>query len=184
MTKILDIWCWNNKTPWAVWLDYIKLDWVDIVHNLDVFPYPFSDNEFDKIYSNHVMEHLNDIVSFMKEIYRIGKPWAKVFLRTPHASCTYSTYSDPTHKRWFTTQTFEYFNEDSEWSYYTNTKFKIITKKLHFICYDWKRWSRIPSFFQKIINFIWNLNLLLTERIWAWWIWWFEEVYVELEIIK
>jgi SAM-dependent methyltransferase len=184
MTKILDIWCWNHKTTWAIGIDSIALSGVDIIHNLNVFPYPIEESVFDEIYGNHIIEHLDDVMSFMKELHRIGKNGGKIFLRMPHASCSYSCFSDPTHKRWFTTATFEYFNENSEWSYYSGTRFKLVEKKLHYICYNWERWSRIPKFLQRFLNFFANSHHLLCERIWAWYVGGFEELYIILEIIK
>ena len=42
-------------------LDAVKLKGVDIVYNLNKYPWPLKDNEFDFIYCNNVLEHLDSI---------------------------------------------------------------------------------------------------------------------------
>jgi predicted SAM-dependent methyltransferase len=43
---------------------YINVDRVsgvaDVVHDLNVFPYPWSDNSVDEIVARHILEHLED----------------------------------------------------------------------------------------------------------------------------
>ena len=36
----------------------VNLDRCDVVHDLNVFPYPFSVNSFDEVRIYHVLEHL------------------------------------------------------------------------------------------------------------------------------
>ena len=67
-------------------MDKISLPGVDIVHDLNTFPYPFADSSFDEIYAMHVIEHLDSIVRAMEEIHRLAKPNAKVVIVTPHYS--------------------------------------------------------------------------------------------------
>ena len=45
-----------------------------IEHNLNSYPFPFENNEFDLVISNKVIEHLFYPVKFTKEIHRILKP--------------------------------------------------------------------------------------------------------------
>ena len=98
--KILDIGCGNNKIKNAIGLDIDKNTQADIVWDLDKYPYPIEDNEFDKVYAKHIIEHVDDPIEFMKEVYRIIKPNGTCFIETPHFSC-YVAYSEPQHKRYF-----------------------------------------------------------------------------------
>jgi ubiquinone/menaquinone biosynthesis C-methylase UbiE len=98
--KILDIGCGKNKIPHAVGIDIDKSLYPDILHDLNIYPYPIKDNEFDKIYAKHVIEHVNDPTSFIKECYRILKPGGTMFVETPHFSSRVA-YSEPDHKRFF-----------------------------------------------------------------------------------
>ncbi len=57
---ILDIGCGINKIPDAVGMDIDPDSKADIIHDLNVFPYPINDNAFDRIYAKHIIEHLDD----------------------------------------------------------------------------------------------------------------------------
>jgi len=56
--KRLDVGCGQRKLPGAIGLDRVALPGVDVVHDLNVLPYPFPDNEFNEIYARHVIEHV------------------------------------------------------------------------------------------------------------------------------
>ena len=121
--RVLDIGCGRNKTRGAVGIDRVDLPGVDIIHDLNSFPYPFADNTFDEIYATHVIEHLDSIVHVMEEIHRLAKPNAKVVIVTPHYSDSQS-WNDPTHKWHLTTYSFRYFAEEYESSYYSKARFQ------------------------------------------------------------
>ena len=60
--------------------------------------FPFSDNEFDVIFTKSVIEHIHDPTHFMKEILRILKPGGIFISLTPEwASQIKTFYDDPTH---------------------------------------------------------------------------------------
>ena len=46
----LNLGCGRDIREGYVNLDKAGLDGVDVVHDLNVFPYPFEDNEFDEIH--------------------------------------------------------------------------------------------------------------------------------------
>jgi Methyltransferase domain len=125
---VLDIGCGRNKAPGAIGIDKIGLPGVDIVYDLNSFPYPFGDSSFDEIYATHVIEHLDSIVGTMEEIHRLAKPNAKVVIVTPHYSDC-NSWNDPTHKWHLSTYSFRYFREDYESSYYSKARFE--TERIH-----------------------------------------------------
>lgn len=43
------------------------------LHHYDGRIFPFADGEFDYVICSHVIEHVADPVSFMKEVFRVGK---------------------------------------------------------------------------------------------------------------
>ena len=43
---------------------------VDVVLDLNVLPYPFSDNTVDEILLRHVLEHVDDLRKVMDELWR------------------------------------------------------------------------------------------------------------------
>jgi SAM-dependent methyltransferase len=106
---VLDVGCGDRKkVPWAVGLDRIKTGATDVVHNLDVYPWPFPANHFDVIVASHVVEHLEDILRLGEELHRIAKPGAEIRIATPHYSNP-DAFVDPTHRHQFGYRSFEYF---------------------------------------------------------------------------
>lgn len=72
----LDVGCSDHKQEGWVGMDKRKVNGVDIVHDLERFPYPLPDNCCTQILCSHVMEHLNPqcAVTVMDEFWRIMKP--------------------------------------------------------------------------------------------------------------
>ena len=63
---------------------YINLDnnkniKADIYHDINTFPWPFKDNEFDEIFCHHILEHVEDLLKTMEEIWRISKNKSRIF---------------------------------------------------------------------------------------------------------
>lgn len=109
MTDIVDLGCGTNKRPGAVGVDGNPAARPDVVHDLDVFPYPFDANSFDEIYLDNVLEHLADVIATMEEIHRIGRPGALVRIDVPYFRSRYAAV-DPTHRHAFTAESFAYFD--------------------------------------------------------------------------
>ena len=122
--KILDLGCGLHKLPGSVGLDVVPLDSVDVVHDLNVYPYPFEDNTFDAIRMMHVIEHLQSVVKTMEEVHRIAKPGAVVTVITPHHSDS-SSWQDPTHVWHLNSGSFSFFEEGHATNYYSNARFRI-----------------------------------------------------------
>ena len=53
--KILDLGCGKKKRPGSVGVDHLDRHAADVIHDLNVFPYPFPDNECDVIYLDNVL---------------------------------------------------------------------------------------------------------------------------------
>mgnify|MGYP002685478267 CR=1 FL=1 len=66
--KILDVGCGANKTEGAIGLDNNPRTNADVIHDLGELPYTFPDNEFELVVSNHVVEHVPDVKSFLEKI--------------------------------------------------------------------------------------------------------------------
>lgn len=106
--KIIDFGCGKNKRSDSFGVDFRPFDGVDLVHNLNEFPYPIADNSYDFIVASHIVEHLNDVPGFMDEVYRIAKPGAEIEIITPHFS-NRSAFADPTHKWAFSVRFLDFF---------------------------------------------------------------------------
>ncbi len=122
--KTLDLGCGLHKSPGSIGLDVVPLPSVDVVHDLNVFPYPFDADTFDCIRVIHVIEHLQSIVKTMEEIHRIAKPEAVVTILTPHHSDA-SSWQDPTHIWHLSTGSFNFFEKNHESNYYSTARFRV-----------------------------------------------------------
>lgn len=111
MNKVLDLGCGNSKRPNSIGMDINNRTQADVVHDLNSFPYPLPDSEFDEIYVDNVLEHLDDVMSVMEEIHRICKPGAMVKIIVPYFRSPWA-YIDPTHKHYFTVDSFAYFDPE------------------------------------------------------------------------
>ena len=98
--KRLDVGSGTNKIPDSVCLDRDKNVYPDILHDLNVFPYPIEDSSFDEIYAKHILEHLDQPQKVIEELHRVLKPGGTLFIETPHFS-NYVSYSEPSHKLYY-----------------------------------------------------------------------------------
>ena len=81
---------------------------IDVVHNLDQYPWPFEDDSIDEIWMNQVLEHVSDPNRAMQEIHRILKKGCTAQICVPHFTWQYA-YTDPTHKTFYAYNTFFYY---------------------------------------------------------------------------
>jgi SAM-dependent methyltransferase len=121
---ILDIGCGAEKTPGSVGLDISSDTAADIVHNLDVFPYPIEDSSFDQILLQDVIEHVKQPISVFEELHRIARPGGRVQLRTPHFSSVLA-YGDPTHRHYFSSLAIRSLAEP-RFAHYTDIHFRVV----------------------------------------------------------
>ena len=161
-----------QKQEKVTYLDNVKLPHINVVHDLDRFPYPFKDNTFDKIICIHVLEHVNDLGRTLKELKRISKPGAIIKIAGPHFSCGVS-YRDPTHRRFFSYFTFDYFTKDC---FYAPVIFNIKSRRLNFTR---QAFTSLNYIFNPIIN----ISPLIYERFFCWMLP-CAEVLCDLEVIK
>ena len=94
------------------------------------FPYPFPDSQFDEIYVDNVLEHLEDVIRVLEELHRIGKPRALVKVIVPYFRSRYASI-DPTHRHFFTVDSLSYFDPDHPFCQqysYSLARFKVEKK--------------------------------------------------------
>jgi len=110
----LDIGCGGNKQPGFVGIDYRKLDGVDIVQDLETFPWKaLKDESVLVAVASHVVEHINPakgiFIDFMNEVWRILKPDGEFAIVTPYAG-SHGYFQDPSHVNPCNETTFSYFD--------------------------------------------------------------------------
>jgi SAM-dependent methyltransferase len=106
--RVLELGCGPYKRPGAIGIDFNPASAADIIHDLNLIPYPIPSNEFDEIVCEHVLEHLQDLIRVMEELHRVARPNATVKISAPYFSSIYF-YRDPTHRCFFSAHTFDYF---------------------------------------------------------------------------
>jgi len=149
--KILDLGCgdvkYRSKNPndVIIGLDSVNISGVDVVHNIE-HTLPFKDDDFDIVRMNMVLEHVDNILGVMDEVWRITKKKGNVIITVPYHSSR-SSVADPTHKRSFCLMTIEYFLREGRivsGKYIVKNKFELISSEITF--------KRILWPFQLLIN--------------------------------
>jgi len=138
--KKLNFGCGKDIKSGYLNVDITAFSGVDKTYNFNNFPYPFATNEFDEIYSDNVLEHLDDLTLVMKELHRITKNDGVIRIIVPYYNC-YGAYNDITHRHYFSHLAFKPFYTKSTGNYFINEKFKLKKLKL------------IPTRFGKIFLF-------------------------------
>lgn len=111
---LLDIGCRDRKQPNFIGLDSIRHAGVDIIHDLEKFPYPIKDESCMTIKCAHVIEHIKPwlVISFMNELWRMLLPGGQLAISAPYAGSP-GYWQDPTHCTMITEKTWMYFDIES-----------------------------------------------------------------------
>ena len=132
----LNMGCGTDIRDGYVNLDIVKKEGVDVVHNLNKYPYPFDDNTFDEVIVDNVLEHLDNTIKAIEEIYRLCKNNAKVYIAVPNYNA-YHFFSNPQHKLFFNYETFDFLSQNKGkeakegLNHYTKAKFDVIKKSVN-----------------------------------------------------
>jgi hypothetical protein len=112
--RVLDLGCGCSKTPGAFGVDHRPGDGVDLVHDLNKYPWPLESGSFDRIVASHIIEHIDDVLGFFNEVHRVAADGALMEITTPHFSNRCS-YQDPTHRHHFSARFVEFIGRRSTW---------------------------------------------------------------------
>ncbi len=148
----LNLGCGTDIKEGYVNLDIVKLPGVDVVWNVNKLPLPFKKEEFDEILCRDILEHVDDLIRTLKELHRILKKGGVVKIRVPHFTSK-NLYADPTHKRGFSLETFQYFLRGHNWAYYFDFSF---SKVRTFLEFDKKYYIFWNYFFELFYNLNWR----------------------------
>ena len=115
------------------WLNHDRIrhrEEIDRDWDLNLKEWPVSDETYDEVRAYDVLEHLDDIVAVMDEIWRILKPGGKFECKV----CGWKNenyWIDITHRHAFTEKSMDYFDPETElgkeYNYYTAQKWKILS---------------------------------------------------------
>lgn len=138
---------------------------VDVVHDLNKFPYPFKSNFFDEIYASCILEHLDNPKKFVEELWRISKSGAKILIGTVHFSAP-TVWGDIEHKRPFQSDSMNWCNVKFKY----NGNLSLVDTNPS--CFSVKQTIHLKYFF-KPLKFLVNINRytqLIYER-------WFSSIF-------
>jgi len=159
----------------------------EIVHDLDQFPYPFKDSEFDLIEADHVLEHLRKPFHAMKEVHRLLKPGGVFHMRVPHFS---RGFTHPEHEHGFDVSLPLYFNPSFEGGY-EGVEYELKNMRLEWMAQRYLKKITLSPFQYSIgviiaapLNFLANLSPHACSRIWCFWVGGFEEVEYKFICVK
>lgn len=127
----LNLGCGKNIKSGYVNLDIALLTGVNVVCDLNRGWLPFKESKFDEVYIRHVLEHLEGFSTVIEDIVRTLKPGGLLKVEAPHCSSP-SAFSDPTHRRFFSYNTFRYFTEGYVFNFYSKARVEIIRARLVF----------------------------------------------------
>jgi SAM-dependent methyltransferase len=104
----VDLCCGDKKRTGSLGVDHAPGPGIDIVHDLDIAPWPLKDNSSEDILCEHGFEHVKDTVSFIQECHRILKPEGRLKIVVPHFSSS-NSYGNTTHLRQLSAYWYEPF---------------------------------------------------------------------------
>ncbi len=104
---MLDLGCGRGKPAGMVGLDLSPHPGVDVLADLER-PLPFADDSFDGARLRHVVEHVADLVSLLRQVHRVLRPGGRVEVLTPHFSAA-ASWTDPSHRLHLGYHSLDYF---------------------------------------------------------------------------
>lgn len=181
MLQKINLGCGEDKKEGYVNVDWSPLVHPDVVHDLNVIPYPFPDSSVDLIEAFHVLEHLDKPFALMKEYHRILKPGGVVHIKVPHFS---RGFTHAEHEHGFDVTFPLYFNERFTKSGYFGVPFQLSSMRL-----SWLAFFHLMPFMgygaltisvlrvvSKVISAVANLSPAFASRIWCFWVGGFDEI--------
>jgi len=96
------------KLPGVVNVDIRNFPATDVVHDLNVIPWPFEDGEAYSVNASHILEHLEDVPATMDELHRILCPGGELYIEVPIVTTKNLdiAFADPTHKQFLRIHSF------------------------------------------------------------------------------
>ncbi|HYR81884.1 MAG TPA: methyltransferase domain-containing protein [Thermoplasmata archaeon] len=109
-------------------MDRHRLPAVDIVHELEAIPWPIPASSVSEVKAHHVLEHLHNLIGVMEEVHRVLEADGTFRITVPYYRHE-GAFADPTHVRFFTEHTFDYFSPVNPLNYYSVARFKVVEMK-------------------------------------------------------
>jgi SAM-dependent methyltransferase len=189
--RILDVGPGSRKYPGSVGIDINSKERPEILHDLNSYPWPIEDSEYDIVHCSHCLEHLDNPKRALEEMYRVAKPGGRLIIALPHFSSRMA-WTDIEHKQAFSTNLFRRFT--GRFAEMSPDKMRFEVMKIRF------RWQpeiakeTAPAWLLRIlpavnlvndiITGLANTNVEFCERIWCYLVGGMGEVRFEAKVIK
>jgi SAM-dependent methyltransferase len=173
---------------------YVNVDWQSIVepdveHDLNTFPYPFQDDEFDLVEADHVLEHLDRPFAVMRELHRILKPGGRLIIKVPHFS---RGFTHAEHAHGFDVTFPLYFDRRFAKAGYFGVDFTLERLELSWLAFfhllPFMGYGRVTIALLRaanaVISFLARLSPAFCSRVWCYWVGGFEQILFEFEAVK
>ena len=165
---------------------YVNIDWCadyhpEVVHNLNLCPYPFPDNTFELIEADHVLEHLDKPFAAMNEFHRVLTPGGKLIIRVPHFS---RGFTHAEHAHGFDMTFPLYFKGDADFSGFYGVEFELESLRFSWMAFFHlmpamgigKAAVALLRTINAAISFLANLSPAFASRVWCYWVGGFEQI--------
>jgi len=159
----LNLGCGTKSIPGYINIDKSALEGVDLKWDLEKTPLPFEDNSVSEVTCEHILEHIVNFMPLIEDIHRICEPNARIEVLAPYYKYE-AAYRDPTHVRFFTEHSFDYFQDGVEFSHYSKARFKVenVEKRVRFLSSVKNKRKKImgatPNFLRPFLDhFFWNV---------------------------
>lgn len=171
----LNLGCGNDtKLKEEGWInqDIFQFEGIDDVFDFNKYPWKYKKNQFDEIRIWNCLFLAKDFIRFMKEVYRISKPNARIIIQTQFFLSTESANYpyNPTQTNY---NSFDIFLKGAEFNIKTNVEFETIKR----------RWIFSENKFLKIFNFFPNISPKFYGRF-LYFLFPSNKIYFELRAIK
>ncbi|MHC4397585.1 MAG: class I SAM-dependent methyltransferase, partial [Planctomycetota bacterium] len=106
----LDVGCGENCQEGFIGVDKRNLPGVEVVHDIEIMPWPLEGGCADIIMMSHLVEHIKPWLTadVIDEAWRVLKDDGVLFISTPYAG-SFRYFQDPTHCNPWNEATIEYF---------------------------------------------------------------------------
>ncbi|HPP86442.1 MAG TPA: methyltransferase domain-containing protein [bacterium] len=116
--------------------------------NVEKLFLPFKSEIFELVYCKDILEHL-EYINLIKEIHRVLIKGGQLIIEVPHFTSR-NAYTDPTHKKYFSIETFNFFVKNHIRNYYFDFAFSKINELK--ITFEPKPFTFINKILETIIN--------------------------------
>ena len=108
---LLDLGCGNSKRLGSTGMDSQAQCNPDILHNVEVLPWPVESESFEAVIAWHLFEHLKPwlIIDIMNECWRVVRTGGLLYIAMPQPGSP-DFYQDPTHVRTWNADTPKHFD--------------------------------------------------------------------------